>query len=166
MTEFGFERKFHDLEYFEFGFLKNYIPWIHYKIEGNLQKFVVKHQFNVISSCSKQNLQNYTFNISTCTLLAPSSKICRSFLRFVFSTNIVGFVDQCVFQMFMIFSFTKLKGSTQFWIAFIWTYARRITKLCTWLWLHHGVQIKHIYVKNYIFQRLRMIQSMSPRFLL
>ena len=35
-----------------------------------LHKFVEKHQRDVILSSFKQNLNNYVFNISTCTLIA------------------------------------------------------------------------------------------------
>ena len=49
--------------------------------------FVEIHQFNVILSCFKQNLDNYVFNVATCTLLAPSSKICRFFFFFLVNIN-------------------------------------------------------------------------------
>ena len=48
----------------------------------SLQKFLWTNQFDVILSCFKQTLNNHMFNIFTCTLLAPSSKICRFFLKF------------------------------------------------------------------------------------
>ena len=43
------------------------------------------------------------FNISTWTLLAPSSKICRFLLKFFLSHKLHGFVGQCISQIFMIF---------------------------------------------------------------
>ena len=40
-----------------------------------------KHKVNVILPCCKQIIDNYVFNISTCTLLPSSSKIWRLFLK-------------------------------------------------------------------------------------
>ena len=53
-------------------------------LRETLQKFVEKHQFNVIfyHVLIKQMLDNYMSNIYTCTLLALSSKICTLFLSF------------------------------------------------------------------------------------
>ena len=65
----------------DFYFLFFYIPWIHYKLEGTITRISRKHQLNVILSCFKQILDDYLFNISTCILLAPSSKICKLFLE-------------------------------------------------------------------------------------
>ena len=110
MAKYGFGRRFHDLKYFEVGFFFIFLEFI-INLRATLQNFVEKYQFNVILSCFKQILDNYMFNISTCTLLAPSSKICRLFLKKNCQHKLLGFVDQCVFQMFMIFSFTKFKVS-------------------------------------------------------
>ena len=40
MVDFGFERRFHDLNYCEVGFF--YIPWIHYLLEGIITKLCRK----------------------------------------------------------------------------------------------------------------------------
>ena len=53
----------------------------------------------------KQILDNYVFNIYTCTLLALSSKICKLCLEALLSHRLLGFVDQCVV------SFTNFKVS-------------------------------------------------------
>jgi hypothetical protein len=50
-------------------------------------------------------------NIPTCTLLALSSNICRLFLKKNCQHKLLGFVDQCVVQLFMIFFVTKFKVS-------------------------------------------------------
>ena len=73
----------------------------------NLQKNIT-----LISSCFKQILDNRVFDISTCTLLAISSKICRFFLK------LLGYEDQYVFQMFMILSITKSTCRIHFGITF------------------------------------------------
>ena len=49
-------------------------------------------------SCFKYVIDNYVFNIFACTLLAPSSKICRLSLKNNLSAKIACFVDQRVFQ--------------------------------------------------------------------
>ena len=54
-----------------------HIPWIHYNIEGIITKKL---------ACFRQIFENYVFNISTCTLLAASSKICI-FSWFVFNIS-------------------------------------------------------------------------------
>ena len=102
MVKSRFRRRFHDCNFFEFEFL--HIPWICYKFDGHITKKNRKHQFNVILLCFKQILDNYMFNISTCALLAPSSKICRLFLEFFCQHKLLALVDQCFFfQMFRIF---------------------------------------------------------------
>ena len=65
MANFGFGCRFHDHKYFEVGFYFH-IPWILYKNEGTITTLLEIHQFNVISSCFEQILDNYMFNISTC----------------------------------------------------------------------------------------------------
>ena len=65
------------------------------KLRATFQKSIEEHQFDVISSCFEQILDNYVFNISTCTLLAPPSKICRLFLillLLLFQRELLGFV--------------------------------------------------------------------------
>ena len=51
------------------------------------------------------------FIIPICTLLAPCCKVCKLFLKKNCQHKLLGFVDQRVTQMFMIFSFTKFKVS-------------------------------------------------------
>ena len=80
MAKFGYGRTFDDLKYFE-ARLVFHIPLILYKLEGIVTKFNTKHQFYLILSYLKPVLNKYVFNIPTCTLLAPSSKICRIFLK-------------------------------------------------------------------------------------
>ena len=80
-----------------------HIPWIHYKVEGIVPYICRKKSNLCILSYFKQILDNYEFNICTYTLLAPSSKICRLFLKKYCQHTLLGFVGQCVFQMFMIF---------------------------------------------------------------
>ena len=54
-----------------------------------------------------------TFPISTTrTTLAPSSKICRFFLNFFCHHKLLGFVDQYVLKMSMVYFVTKFKAST------------------------------------------------------
>ena len=64
MAKFGFGRRFHDIKYFEVGFIFMFLEFI-INLRATLQKFVEKHQFNVILSCFKQILDNYVFNISS-----------------------------------------------------------------------------------------------------
>ena len=52
-------------------------------LRASLQKFEENHQFDVNFSCFQQILDNYMFNISTCTLLASSSNICRFFGKLI-----------------------------------------------------------------------------------
>ena len=77
-----------DIEFMILNNLKlDFIMFLEFfiKLRATFQKFVEKHQFNVISSCFKQILNNHVFNtISICTLLAPSSssRTCRIFLKY------------------------------------------------------------------------------------
>ena len=48
-----------------------------------------------------------------------SSKICKLFLEFFCHHKFLGFVDQYVLKMFMIFIFAKFKVSVEYWITFI-----------------------------------------------
>ena len=101
MIESGFGRIFHDLNYSEVGFLI-FLELI-ICLRASSKNFVENHKFNVILSYFKQNLK-MTCSISlTCTPLALSSKICRLLLEFVGHHKLFGFVDQYVFEMFMIF---------------------------------------------------------------
>ena len=50
-----------------------HIPWIHYKLDGNITKIYKKIQFNVILSCFKQILNKYMskyiyLHTTTCTI--------------------------------------------------------------------------------------------------
>ena len=123
MSKFGFGHSFHDLEYFEIGFISFHNPWILYKLEDTITKICRKNQFNIILSCFEQILDNYVFNISTYTLFAPSSKLCKLFLKYNCLHKLLDFVDQRVFQIFTIFSFTKLKVDMYVWFTATWTYA-------------------------------------------
>ena len=81
MVDSRFGRRLHDLEYFEARFFFIFLEFI-INLRASIQKIVEKHQYSVILSCLKQILDNYVFNISTCTQFATSSKICRLFLNF------------------------------------------------------------------------------------
>ena len=76
MAKFGYGRRFQDLQYFEVGSPPPIFLGFITNLRASLQTFEEKHQFNVILSCFKPTLKNYMFNISTRTLLAPSSRIC------------------------------------------------------------------------------------------
>ena len=103
--------RFHDLKYFEVGIIFPY-PLIRYNFEGNTTKNCRKYQFNAIVSFFRQILKSNVFNISTCTLFAMSSKLCRySFSNFFCQHKLLGFVGQCVSEMLMSFPFTKFKVS-------------------------------------------------------
>ena len=52
MAKSGFGRRFHDLKYFEVGFFFIFLEFI-INLRAPLQKFVEKHQFNVILSYFK-----------------------------------------------------------------------------------------------------------------
>ena len=78
----------------------------------------------------QKNLDNYMFNLSTCTLLALSSRICIFFLNLFCQHILHGFVDQCVFQSCMIFSFTKFKFSSIVLNHFHLN-LRRVMEFCT-----------------------------------
>ena len=84
MAKSGFRCQFYDLKYFEVGFFFH-ISWIHYKLEGTITKIVEK-KLNVILVYSNQSLDDFVFNIPTCTLLAPSFIMCRLFLKWFLST--------------------------------------------------------------------------------
>ena len=86
MIEFGFGGKFHDLKYFEAGIFL--ILCVHYILEGIMTKICKKNQIQYNFIMFKHILNNYMINISTCTLLAPSSKLCKLLLKFVMSTKI------------------------------------------------------------------------------
>ena len=58
----------------------SHIPWIYHKLEDPLQKCVEKHQCNIMLSCSRQILDNYVFNISTCTHYKENTKKWLGFL--------------------------------------------------------------------------------------
>ena len=86
MAKFGFGRKFHELNNFEFFFQTFkllYTPSYH-------------HHFIVVLS-----YLNITLTI-TCSIpplahsLALSSKTCRLFKRYICQHKLLGFVDQCV----------------------------------------------------------------------
>jgi hypothetical protein len=80
MLKFGFGRKFHDLQFLKLDFFPIFLEFIINLRASSTTKFVEKHQLDVILSFFLK-LNNYTFNISTCTLLALSSKICRLFVK-------------------------------------------------------------------------------------
>ena len=56
-------------------------PKFFINLRASLQIFVENHQFHVVLSCFKQVSDNYVFNVSSCTILASSSRICRLFLN-------------------------------------------------------------------------------------
>ena len=73
------------LNFLELDFFCMFLKFI-INLRVTLKMFVGKHQVNVILLCFKKQLDNYVLNISTCTLLAPSSKICSFFLKKILST--------------------------------------------------------------------------------
>ena len=129
MANYGFGCKFHDLKYLDFRFFFFIFLEFIINMRATLQ-FCRKHKFNVILSCFKKNLDNYMFNLSTCTLLALSSRICIFFLNLFCQHILHGFVDQCVFQSCMIFSFTKFKFSSIVLNHFHLN-LRRVMEFCT-----------------------------------
>ena len=72
MTKSGFGHRFHDLKYFKVGFIFILLEFL-ISLRATLQKFVGKHQFDVLLSCLEPILNNYVFNTCTWTLLALSS---------------------------------------------------------------------------------------------
>ena len=80
MANSSFGHRFHDLKYFEVGFFSIFLEFI-INLRENSQRFFERNQFNIILSWLKQILDDYVFNLFTCTLLALSSKICRLFLK-------------------------------------------------------------------------------------
>ena len=81
MVNYCFGRRFHDLKYFEVGiFFFMFLEFI-INLKVPLWYFLEKHQFHVIPSYFELILDNYMFNISTCTLLTLSSKLCRLLLN-------------------------------------------------------------------------------------
>ena len=86
--------------------------FLEYVINLRVEVQNLSKNINFNSSCFKQTLDNYVFNISTCTLPASSSKICRFFLK------LLGYEDQYVSQMFVILSITKSTCRIQFGITF------------------------------------------------
>ena len=114
MAKSSFECRFHDLKYFKVGYFFMFLEFT-LNLRASLQKFVEKHQFYVILSCFMQIFHNYLSNISTCTLLAPSSKIGRLFLKFILLTNIAWLCESmCFSNVYDFFSFTKFKVSILF----------------------------------------------------
>ena len=110
MVEFSFGRRFHDLNYFEVGIFFIFLEFIIY-LRASSQNFVENHQFNVILSYFKQNLDN---SLVQYHLLAHHL---HHLLKYVdFSWNIfchhklLGFVDQYVLNVYDFF-FTKFKVS-------------------------------------------------------
>ena len=81
-------------------------------LRASLQNFVEKHQFDISLSCFKQILDNYVFNISTCTLLPLSFEICRRFLKKNRQHKLLGFVDQCIFHFLVISTHTHTHTRT------------------------------------------------------
>ena len=69
---------FMTLKKIKLDFLFIFIEFIT-NLKATLQNLVEKHQFYVILSYFKQLLDNYMFKTPTCTLLAPSSRICIFF---------------------------------------------------------------------------------------
>ena len=93
-------------------------------------------------------LDNYVFSISICTPLAQPSKTCRLFLNFFCQHKLLGFVDQCAFQMLMVFFFTKFKVSifsNHFHLNLC-----KVMDMCTWPCLCTQViwQGLHEYARN------------------
>ena len=76
---YGFGCRFDDLEYFDVGCFFMFLEFI-IKSRASLHKLIEKHKFNVILSCFKKIMDNCVFDI---TVLAPSFKICRLFLTFI-----------------------------------------------------------------------------------
>jgi len=64
---------------------------------------VENHQFDVILSYFEQNLESRMFNITYLQPLAQSSKICRFFFEFFYHHDLLGYVEQYLFKMFMNF---------------------------------------------------------------
>ena len=101
MVKFVFGHRFHDLKYFEIRFFLTFLIFI-INLRAPLHKFVEMIQFDEFFTYYKQILDSYVFDKYTCTLLAPSSKICSFYLRNICHHKLLGFVDQCDFQMLMI----------------------------------------------------------------
>ena len=82
MSKSHFGRRFHDLKYFEVGIFSYIFLEFTINLRPSLQKFVERYQLDIILSFLNifQTITRVP-NISTCTLLAMSSKICRLFLR-------------------------------------------------------------------------------------
>ena len=97
----------------EFSFI--FLEFIIY-LRASSQNFVENHQFNVILSYFRQSLVQYH-------LLAHHLHCLLRYVDFswVFFChhNLLGFVDQYVFKMSLIFFFTNFKISVKFWINFI-----------------------------------------------
>ena len=67
-----------------------------------LQRFVEIHQFHVILLFFKQMLNKHVLNKSTYTLLDPSSKYMYFSWNNFCQHKLLGFVDQCVLQVYII----------------------------------------------------------------
>ena len=93
MAKYGCGHTFHDLKYLDFG---NFcITWVHYKLEGTITNFGRKKINLMCIDHIWNKIETITCSTSpTCTLLAPSSKICRFFLKFFCQHELLGFVDQ------------------------------------------------------------------------
>ena len=78
IVDYDFGCEFDDLKYLKLDFVFEFIV----NLRATLQIFREEHQFYVVLCFFKQILDNYVFNISTCTLLAPCSKICGLMLNF------------------------------------------------------------------------------------
>ena len=68
MANSGFGHRFHDLQYFGVRFFFFRFREFVINLRASIQKLVEKYQFYIILSRFKQNLDNYVFNISTCTI--------------------------------------------------------------------------------------------------
>ena len=130
MHEFGFGHKFHHLKYFEVEFFFH-IPWVYYKFEAPLDFFVDKSQFTKFLSYFKKNSNNYVFNIPTCTLLAPSSKIYRFFLKNILKSLFRSLWFSNVYDYFLY----KIQSQYEV-LNHSYLNLCMIIQLCTWPCLH------------------------------
>ena len=110
MAKSSSRRRFHDLKYFEARFVFH-ISWIHYKLEDIITRICRKKSilcnFTVFQTIFWQSLVQY--HLLAHHLHHLHFLKCRQILENIYQHELLNFVDQCVFKMFMIFSFTKFK---------------------------------------------------------
>lgn len=110
MAKYGVGLRFHAIKYIEIiYFLVIFLKFI-INLRALLLMFVEKHQFDVIVSYYKQ------YMIIACLIGLLAHYLHRlleyvDFHYFFCQHKLLGYVDQCGFQMIMNFPFTKFKVS-------------------------------------------------------